>query len=452
MAKIVAVNHNDARTLLASGRRGIKRWNRQREKLGDVAWKGLQLHPKLTMIEQPVCGTPRTNTVPIVTDDGVLTLYSGEGNPPSGTPSTAVARWNRGRMGKGQVADLRGVKLRGADLRQVNFSGLDLSQADLSQADLRGASLAGANFRGATLRDTDLSFTDLAGADLTGADFSGAGFVDAAFYEGKAIGATGRQANFQQANLYQCDLSHCDLTNADLSQARLHQTNLVEAKLTNVKLTMAIMIGTDLQRADLTGASVYGVAAWDVRLEGARQEDLDISSEEEQVITVDDLEVAQFIHLLLRNHRIRDVIDTITSKVVLVLGRFTPGRKAVLDAIKTWLRAQGYCPVLFDFEKPASRDFVETVLALAHISRFVVADFTSARLVLEEVPHIVRNVAVPLVPLLKGRQTKEPLTLKNLRRNHRSVLPTFRYDSLDDLLASLGSEVVAAALTTKFET
>jgi hypothetical protein len=47
-------------------------------------------------------------------------------------------------------------------------------------------------------------------------------------------------------------------------------------------------------------------------------------------IQVDNLEVAQFIYLLLNNHKIRSVIDT---KVVLILGRFTPVRKIVLEAI-----------------------------------------------------------------------------------------------------------------------
>jgi hypothetical protein len=37
-------------------------------------------------------------------------------------------------------------------------------------------------------------------------------------------------------------------------------------------------------------------------------------------ITVDNIEVAQFIYLMLHNQKIRDVIDTITSKAVLILG------------------------------------------------------------------------------------------------------------------------------------
>ena len=62
------------------------------------------------------------------------------------------------------------------------------------------------------------------------------------------------------------------------------------------------------------------------RHEAAR---LDHYPPEESEVTVDDLEVAQFVYLLLHNEKVRRVIDTITSKVVLILGRFSiPERKA----------------------------------------------------------------------------------------------------------------------------
>jgi hypothetical protein len=62
-----------------------------------------------------------------------------------------------------------------------------------------------------------------------------------------------------------------------------------------------------------------------------------ITKENEPEITVDNIEVAQFIYLLMHNQKIRDVIDTITSKVVLILGRFTPKRKQVLEG--SWLHS-----------------------------------------------------------------------------------------------------------------
>ncbi|MFN8372994.1 MAG: hypothetical protein U0694_08960 [Anaerolineae bacterium] len=84
--------------------------------------------------------------------------------------------------------------------------------------------------------------------------------------------------------------------------------------------------------------SSFGISAWDVKLDGAIQSDLVITDVDEPEIRVDNLEVAQFIYLLLNNQKIRDVIDTITSKAVLILGRFTDERKAVLDYICEELR------------------------------------------------------------------------------------------------------------------
>ena len=72
-----------------------------------------------------------------------------------------------------------------------------------------------------------------------------------------------------------------------------------------------------------------------------------ITRENEPEITVDNIEVAQFVYILLNNPKIRDVIDTIGRKAVLILGRFTPERKAVLDALREELRKRGYVPILF---------------------------------------------------------------------------------------------------------
>ena len=56
---------------------------------------------------------------------------------------------------------------------------------------------------------------------------------------------------------------------------------------------------------------------------------------------------------MLNNAEIRDVIDTIAKKAVLILGRFTPERKVVLDALREALRKQNYLPILFDFRSQA---------------------------------------------------------------------------------------------------
>ena len=125
-----------------------------------------------------------------------------------------------------------------------------------------------------------------------------------------------------------------------------------------------------------------------------------VSRWDEPAVTVDNIEVAQFISLLLHNEKIRDVIDSITSKVVLILGRFTDERKAVLDALRDELRKRNYQPILFDFDVPATRDITETVSLLARMARFIIADLTDPSSIPKELEAIVPSLAVPVQPLL----------------------------------------------------
>ena len=145
---------------------------------------------------------------------------------------------------------------------------------------------------------------------------------------------------------------------------------------------------------------MYGISAWDLNLEGTRQSNLIITPNAESPIQVDNLEVAQFIYLLLNNERIRSVIDTITSKVVLILGRFTPERKVVLDAIRDELRKRDYLPVLFDFEKPANKDLTGTISTLANMARFNIADLTDPSSVPHELATVVPGTVVPVQAII----------------------------------------------------
>src|SRR3954466_6489066 len=121
------------------------------------------------------------------------------------------------------------------------------------------------------------------------------------------------------------------------------------------------LVEADLANAALTGCRIYGVSAWGLNLDGAKQQDLVIAPPGEPDITADGLEVAQFIHLLLYNQAIRAVIDTIICKAVLILGRFPAGRRKALDALRDELRNRGCLPITFDFAGPATRNRSETI-------------------------------------------------------------------------------------------
>jgi hypothetical protein len=146
---------------------------------------------------------------------------------------------------------------------------------------------------------------------------------------------------------------------------------------------------------------------------------------------------------MLHNQKIREVIETITSKAVLILGRFTVERKAVLDALRVELRKHNYLPILFDFEVPATRDITETVSLLARMARFIIADLTDPSSIPQELQAIVPHLAVPVQPLLEGSSRSYSM-FKDLLK-YEWVLPVCRYEGLEPLLASLAEKVIGPA-------
>ena len=243
--------------------------------------------------------------------------------------------------------------------------------------------------------------------------------------------------------LIEANLSNVNLIGANLRGADLTETNLQEADLTGAQLCYAHLVGTKLENATLTGCHIYGISTWGLKLKGAVQSNLIITPPGEPTITVDNLEVAQFIYLLLHNEKIRDVIDTISRKVVLILGRFGE-HKAVLDAIRNELRKNDYLPVLFDFEKPTNRDLTETVRTLAHLARFIIADITEPRSIPQELQAIVPHLAVPVQPLILEGSTGEYVMFEDLSK-YQWVLPIHQYRDLNYLLDSLGEKVIVPA-------
>jgi hypothetical protein len=309
--------------------------------------------------------------------------------------SQGVEAWNAWRARHPEISP----DLFEANLRRANLNRADLSEADLNRADLGRANLIGANLSRADLIGANLGRANLIAADLLGADLS-------------------------EANLGGADLSGADLSGALLNRAVLTETNL--------------------SKANIADCDVYGIFAWNVRLDEAKQTDLVITRRGEPTITVDNLGVAQFIQLLLSNEKLREVIETVTANAVLVLGRFTLERKAVLDRLREALRSHGYVPILFDFDKPASRDLTETISTLAHLARFIIADLTEAKGIRKELQRIVPDLpSVPVQPLL-ANSDREYAMLEDFK-DHPWVLRPYRYKNQETLLTNLEKKVIAPA-------
>ena len=327
-------------------------------------------------------------------------------------------------------ASLIQVSLDGANLFGADLSKAILYQASLKRADLRRANLCGTNLREANFREANLLETHLVGADLRGADFSYADLSYADLSEVRLEKDSLRKTILNKANLTGLNLNRMDFSGMDLSGANLNETSLIK---------------TNFSHANLSNCSIYGIAAWDIQLDAQTvQKNLTITPPDQSAITVDNLKVAQFIYLLLNNAEIRDVIDTIATKSVLILGRFTPERKAVLDALREALRIHGYLPILFDFEKPASRDITETISTLAHLARFVIADLTDAKSIPQELMTIVPNLpSVAVQPLILNSQHEYGM-FEHFTK-YPWVLPVYRYGDEGSLLQSLQEHIIAPA-------
>jgi uncharacterized protein YjbI with pentapeptide repeats len=320
--------------------------------------------------------------------------------------------WNEWRKehGRGQgkiVPDLSAAQLNGRKLR-----GYDLSRANLWEVSLRDSDLRGA----------DLSFAQMSNADLSGANLSRASV---------------RHAILSGAKMIRAVLRHADLRGTSLRRARLDR-----ADMRNVILRHASLVEADIEGARLDGAEVYGAGIWGLQGEPASQAGLLIHpTYDSPPITVDDLDTAQFLFVLLDNPKIAEVIDSTSSRTVLILGRFTPARKRVLDAVKSRLLERNFVPVLFDFAKPRARDLTETIASLAHMSCFIIADLTDARSIPQELSYIVPYLpSVPVIPLI-GRNERPYAMFEHFTRYswvHRAV----KYDGLAHLLSIFDERVL----------
>ena len=338
---------------------------------------------------------------------------------------------------------------------EVDLTGADLRGADLSYADLSGVNLSRADLRGANLSDADLTYVYVPikhvvyVANLSYADLRDANFRKAELDMASLVGANLEGAYLRYAILVQADLTEANLRYADLTEADLLSADLTKADLTGATLMGTTLVEAIVEKAKISESSVYSVSVWGLEGEFEEQRDLIITdpfNDEEPEITVDNIKVAQFIYLILRNHEIREVINTLTSKSVLILGRFSIAeRKSVLDALRNKLREYNLLPIVFDFDRPQDKDFTETIKTLAGISYFVIADITNPKSSPLELQATVPDYQIPFVPILQ--EGEQPFAMMvDLQKKYNWVLPTKTYDSVDTLMQALKPGIIDPAV------
>ena len=100
----------------------------------------------------------------------------------------------------------------------------------------------------------------------------------------------------------------------------------------------------------------------------------------------------------------------------------------MFEWLREELRKRGYLPIVFNFDKPETKDFTETIRLLAGLSKFVIADVTNPKSAPLELQATVPEIMVPFQPIIK--QGEEPFAmLEDLQRKHDWVFRTLRYSS-----------------------
>ena len=348
--------------------------------------------------------------------------------------------WNAHRRETGKSADLAGavvgdLRLCKADLSQSNFEGASLGSVQANRVDFTGA-----NFRNAFCPESNFSGCNFSNADRRGAKFFRS-TLDAVNLEGARFDS---ETDLSMCNLALAKLRGVNASGVTFSFSSLSAADLRHADLSGADLTQTNLVHADVTGATFAGARIHGIAAWDLQGRPVDESNLIISKPGDSVVTVDDLEVAQFVNLMLNNAKMRDLIDTVTTKTVLILGRFKEARKQILDTIRERLRKENYVGVIFDFDPSPNRNLTETVSTLAHMSRFIIADITEPRSIPYELKHVVPLLpSVPVQPLVH-RSDAEWAMFDDLRSTG-TILPTFTYNSLSDILHEFRENLIQPA-------
>ncbi|MDX2422461.1 MAG: pentapeptide repeat-containing protein [Amphritea sp.] len=277
-----------------------------------------------------------------------------------------VDAWNEWRLqNQGQSLQLPNENLQGLFQTGLAIKGFT--------APLSGVNFSNMNLRGAFIESADLSYANFSGADLSEAILNGA------------------------------DMSHADLSDTTMVDTNLKGAMLDNANLQGANLMRSTLVQTSLQGADLRGCNIYGVSVWGVKIdEHTNQSNLLIQNYNEPLIRVPSLEMAQLIYLLLDDRtKLRELLCGIGERGVLILGRFEPKRKDILDAVADVLTTTGYLPIMFDFDEIPGRNYTETIVLLAGMSKFIIADLTEAKSLPQEAQAITSQIDIPFMSIIE---------------------------------------------------
>jgi uncharacterized protein YjbI with pentapeptide repeats len=367
---------------------------------------------------------------------------------------------------KSEKTNFRNAYLNKTKLQHANFKGSSFKAAVIRNSNFDEALFNFSNFDGATIKDSSFfrvnfrngSFcsTKFIKSSLTKSHFEGSLFRNARIEDcncsyvklndSKIIESDIKKSSFVSSMLYNSIIDDCKIVDIDFTRSWYSDGSLVNSTIENSVLKYmnfrnSRLNSNTISNSNFSYCKIYGVSAWDLEFIDTLQEELTITDVNDPIITIDNVEIAQFVYLLLNNKKLRTVIDTITSKVVLILGRFTSERLQILNEIRTELRNHNYLPILFDFDKAKNRDLTETVSTIAHLSKFVIADLSDPRSIPQELSTIIPNLpSLEVIPIIETGKTEYGMF--EHFENYPWVHDVRNYKDINDLKSNVLLEII----------
>jgi len=382
---------------------------------------------------------------------------------------------------------IHGQNFRGWTLQHVDFSGntfhhCDFSESTISGCDFSRSVLDNCTFNRSTIQKCSMLHTRFEHTSAIGARFTlthlqfanlrYVNFNDASFSGGCLMNSDMYVAHFENAHFHHLQMGWTKITDGHFNGARFISAKLEEVQFKDVELR-----GAHFEDADACGArflyvkmqhsswinaclrhahffevccdgavfdrcKILGIGICRVSGKPSLQRDLNCGGDKEPLL-VDDLRLAPFIHELRYEDGFGRFADALTSKVVLILGRFSDARMPLLERIHGRLRALGYIPQLIKFPCDGLLDPGSVVNIAAMCSRFVIADVSDAREVIREVVGILSQLRPVVVkPIMEVGQV-EPISFVWEKRSQRiHLLPPYEYPDADTLIANLSSAII----------
>jgi uncharacterized protein YjbI with pentapeptide repeats len=298
------------------------------------------------------------------------------------------------------------ISLKIAEIPEIKFKDMVLDNFDFSR--LKWTHLESKNviFKNCNFYKSDMKNSELNHCTFDNCNFEKANLINSNFNFSKLTDCIFKGSNLSKSEQFSTIYNNCSILDTSIMWSKLIETTFIESRIFNSK--------------------IFGAAIWNVKILNSETKNLIITKNDEPEIKIDNIEVAQFIYLILNNQKIRDVITTLTSKIVLILGRFTDERLKILESIKEVLILEGFVPVLFTFEKSPKRDLTETIQLLANISKLVIADVSDSKSIPQELSHIIPSTpSLPIQPIIVAEQ-KEYSMFEHWNR-YEWVRPIFEY-------------------------